>query len=512
MNHLPAPPASDPLLAAITALLDDPMLLPPARPLALVVGVSGGADSVCLLHLLHAVAPELGLTLHVAHVDHGLRAESPSDAHFVRELAASLDLPFHLVTLAPASLRTAHAGIEAAAREARYGALCAIARNVAFPGQVPCLAVAHHRNDQAETVLLRLIQGTGVGGLGAMQPATMVSYTQQPAESLVRLIRPLLQASRTDLVAYLERQDLHWCCDASNEDRHFLRNRIRHEVLPLLEEMNPAIVAALGRTAALARAASDRLERHDAELLAHLTTEAITEERVVLDLERWRGLPEPDRQGVLYAALRRLVPDGRELGVVHIEQLMRVASKTTRARGPHPLPCQLAWTIAGAPWRLCLHQSDALPVAVAHPWLDGVWRQDVGALSVPLQGVVPNGDWYLLISRISGAAAIQTAVFDTNPWHVLMDADRIGPLQLTTPQPGMKFTPVGMDGKHKHVGDLFTDAKILPALRIGWPLIVDDSTRRVLWVCGIRAAADGCVTPATRHAVWLQWTPATGDH
>jgi tRNA(Ile)-lysidine synthetase-like protein len=151
-------PASDPLLRALAAAAAQHSLFPahPDITQPVIVAVSGGADSVCLLHALVQLAGAWGLALHVAHIDHRLRPQSGEDSRFVAELAAQYGLPLHVTRLDPAALRADRRGLEAAARHARYTSLCAVARAVSPPKAVPCVAVAHHADDQAETVLLRL--------------------------------------------------------------------------------------------------------------------------------------------------------------------------------------------------------------------------------------------------------------------------------------------------------------------------------------------------------------------
>ena len=184
---------------------------------AVLVAVSGGADSVALLDVLGALAPELRLTLHVVHVHHGLRPEADADAGFVGGLCARLGIPFHLERVA-VRREPPWEGLEAEARRARYGAFREVARRVGAQR----VATAHTADDQAETVLMRLLEGAGPRGLAGIAPVRGI------------FIRPLLGARRADIEAHLRARGLAWVEDASNSDPRFLRNRIRHEVLPFL--------------------------------------------------------------------------------------------------------------------------------------------------------------------------------------------------------------------------------------------------------------------------------------
>jgi len=197
------------------------------------VAVSGGADSVCLLYALRELAPRWKLSLHVLHLDHGLRgAESRNDAEFVRRLAAHLALP---VTIRAVDL-SSHAGnLEQAGRQTRV----AFFRELIQSGEVDRVALGHTRNDQAETVLFRFLRGAGTAGLAGIRPVTSDG-----------IIRPLLETDRSEVEAFLRTCGVAWREDSTNGSLDFARNRIRHHLLPqLAEEWNPAITEALSRTA-----------------------------------------------------------------------------------------------------------------------------------------------------------------------------------------------------------------------------------------------------------------------
>ena len=200
---------------------------------SVLVAVSGGADSVALLHVLGSLAPSLRLRLAVGHVDHGLREGSAGDAEFVAGLAEAMGLPVLLERVAV----EAGASLEARARDARFRALLAMAARAGADR----IALGHTADDQAETVLMRVLQGAGPRGLAGIPPV------REP------FIRPLIDATRADVVAELLGTGLSWREDPTNRDVRFLRNRLRHEVLPRLTALNPAVVSALTRTARLAR-------------------------------------------------------------------------------------------------------------------------------------------------------------------------------------------------------------------------------------------------------------------
>jgi len=225
----------------------DTSLLKPGLRLA--VGLSGGADSVALLRALAARSAELGLVLHAAHLHHGLRGkEADGDLDFARELAGGLGLPFHeghidVVAEAqanPASGKPAES-VEEAARRVRY----AWFRKLMAAGEVDAVATAHTLDDQAETVLAKFLRGAWTEGLSGIHPVL-----ESPEG---RILRPLLWTSRRDIEAYLGELGQRWCEDSSNRHLTYTRNRIRHELLPLLEGWNPRLREHLSQMAELAR-------------------------------------------------------------------------------------------------------------------------------------------------------------------------------------------------------------------------------------------------------------------
>ena len=204
------------------------------------VGVSGGSDSVALLRLLVEIGPDMGSRLVVVHFNHQLRgAESDEDERFVATLAAELGLPFFTGREDVAGAAREHGwNLEDAARRLRY----AFFESLVEAGEVQRIAVGHTADDQAETVLARLVRGTGPAGLSAIYPVKR------------HIVRPLLEVRRQELRKYLRDTGQPWREDASNEDTSRLRARLRHDVLPMLErDLQPAIVAHLGRLAGMAR-------------------------------------------------------------------------------------------------------------------------------------------------------------------------------------------------------------------------------------------------------------------
>jgi tRNA(Ile)-lysidine synthase len=241
-RYHPFVPASSPS----TPPLDLTLLKPGMR---VAVALSGGADSVALLRILAARSAELGLVLHAAHLHHGLRgAEADGDLEFCRELAAKLGLPFHEARVDTAADAAANAKsgkaaetLEEAARRLRY----AWFRQLMSSGEVDTIATAHTLDDQAETVLGKFLRGAWTEGLSGIHPA--LEFPEG------RMLRPLLAATHAEIEAYLRELGQDWREDSSNRSLTFTRNRIRHELLPLLEGWNPRLREHMAQMAALAR-------------------------------------------------------------------------------------------------------------------------------------------------------------------------------------------------------------------------------------------------------------------
>jgi len=293
----------------------------PPRGGTLVVGLSGGADSVALLDALASLRRRRGFRVVAAHLDHGLRAGSADDAAFCAELCRSLDVPLHAGS-ADVRGRAARerGGLEQAARRERYAFL----RRVRDEEAAAAVAVAHTRDDQAETLLLRLLRGAGATGLAGMRPRTG------------DVVRPLLAVSRQEVLAHLRERGLAWREDPSNADAAHRRNRVRHELIPYLEErFNPGIRAALARTASVLADEAAHVRAEAEALLAGVARE----ESGALLLKRVPLAEAPT--AVARAAIRQaLLRAGglAQVGALHIDQVLRLA----RAKAPSgrrlPLP------------------------------------------------------------------------------------------------------------------------------------------------------------------------------
>jgi tRNA(Ile)-lysidine synthase len=308
-----------PLVAAVDRALQAAGT--PARGETLVVGLSGGADSVALTDALAALRRRRGFRLVAAHLDHGLRPGSADDAAFCQSLCDALAVPLRAGS-APVRERARResGGLEQAARRERYSFL----RRVREDEAAAAIAVAHTEDDQAETLLLRLLRGAGVTGLAGMRARRG------------ELLRPLLAVSRAGVLAHLRERGLSWREDASNADPAHLRNRVRHELLPYLaQRFNPRIREALARTAALAADEADHMA-HEARALR---ARAGTREGglLVLDRRLLAAAPPAVARAAVRLALEEMGGLAR-VGAGHVEQVLRLARAEAPSGRRLPLP------------------------------------------------------------------------------------------------------------------------------------------------------------------------------
>jgi len=474
-----------------------------------VVGVSGGPDSLCLLHLLCCLSVRYRLALHVAHLHHGLRgADADADARFVRDLAADWALPCTVERVnVPALARQHRLAVEEAARRARYDFLGRVAEAI----NASKIAVGHNADDQAETVLMHFVRGSGMAGLRGMLPLTPLSDyrllgIQNSASKIsnLKLIRPLLEISRADIEAYCAFYELQPRFDLSNLDTTCFRNWLRHQVIPLLEQHNPNLRQVLCRSA--------RVMADDYALLRSLLEETWprvvreeTAQRILFDLAAWRALPPGLQRSTLREAIHRLRLSLRNINFLHVENARSVAADGTtgdQATLPQGLMLTVGYdhfTVAEAgagesppDWPLLLPEGAPLPVAV------------------PGLTLLPGSDWALQAELLAPADLPGDWQANTDPWRAFLDAEGVGErLWLRTRRPGDRFQPQGLGGHTVKLGDLMTNQKVPRPARNRLPLL--ESERGIVWVCGLRVDECACVRGDTQRVLALRFVLTGAD-
>jgi tRNA(Ile)-lysidine synthase len=429
---------------------------------AIVVAVSGGADSTALLHVLWRLREPWNLRLTAAHFDHGLRGDaSRRDAEAVASLCRGLG-----VALATGRAGPLHGpSLEAAARRARYAFLA----RVALGQGASKVAVAHHRDDQAETVLLRLLRGAGAEGLAGMRPV-------RPLASGVTLVRPLLAVGGEEVRAHCAAHGLPVREDETNRDLRFARNRIRHVLLPLLErEYQPGCRDALARAARLLADDDEWLVRQAAEAFARLRRGA------ALDAAGLAALPAAVARRVIRLWWREACGRHEALAFEHVEAL-RLGREVDLPGGRHA-------TSAGGLLRL----------------LPGRRRQTFAyALTLPGAADVPEAG-VRVTARLSATAPQELP----SPSVAAGDADAVAaPLTVRSRRPGDRFRPLGAPGTRK-LQDVLVDARVPREERDRIPVIAD-AEGRILWVPGVRQADHWRLGPGVRRVLVLTVEPMTG--
>jgi len=444
----------------------------------LVVAVSGGADSVCLLHILVKLREELGISLHIAHLDHQLRGEeSEADARYVADLARQLDIPATIEQRDVTGYQTQQrVSLEEAAREVRYTFLAQVAKATGADR----VAVGHTVDDHVETILMHLIRGSGTRGLRGLQP---LSRWQSSGNSLT-IIRPLLEISRQETTDCCRQHQLKPRIDASNLSLSPLRNRIRHQLVPLLQSYNPQVAAALLRTA---RIAGDELAFLDKEV-NRLWDEIITrrETTIVLNKERLCQLAPALKRHLLRTSIEKLLGNLRDIETRHIEEIMDTLDKPAGKR--ISLPEGLTFTVEYDRYLL-----GADPAALSpYPTLDAET-----ALKIP--GRTRLAGWQVTATVIDREQMAEKA----DDLTACFDLDKAGNrVTVRRRKPGDRFQPLGMS-QPKKLNAFMIDAKIPQAWRSRIPIV--GSAEHILWVVGWRIDERAKVTEDTKQVLYLEF-------
>lgn len=503
-----------------------------------VVGVSGGPDSVALLHFLNSIASQYNLKLHIAHINHMIRgAGADEDERFVEELARSLGIPITVERVdVPRLARQLGVTVEDAGRDARYG----LYRKICVQRGFSRAAVAHHADDQAETVLMRILRGAGLRGLAGIPP------TRELGEH-VTVIRPLIEVPRSEIEQYCAQRGLATRTDPTNVDTHYFRNKVRCELLPLLErEYNPNIRAGLARLARLATMDEHYLEGQavrlvDAAKAACGSLDALDlhrpRARVELGLDIMRQAEAPVASRAYALAFAEAAGQRHDLYWPNIDDMMTLANTgrvgnsvdlpgSLRARltydtiviervgepvqedadGPGAVaePVEVGLRVPGvipigwakiAVYAAC-GEGPARAMAIGAPVDQGAM---VGATAKDREPLAPR-ELACIACRVladSGLGRLRVDASGIGREWAVFDADQVGldGLAIRPWRAGDRIRPFGMAGAKK-LSDLFVDEKVprLARSRLAVLAMGDEA----LWVVGVRASGRGAVTSSTK--------------
>jgi tRNA(Ile)-lysidine synthase len=440
------------------------------------VAVSGGADSVFLLHALRELAPRWNLRLTVIHVEHGIRGPaSLADAEFVAHLASTLGLPFQIhhadVPAMPGNLEQAARNV----RQAFYVDLIA-------SRTVDRVATGHTRTDQAETVLYRILRGSGLTGLSGILPATREG-----------LIRPLLEIDRNEIETWLRERGIAWREDETNCDRTYARNRLRHDILPLLRDgFNPRLDAALGHLSTLAR---DEEAYWESELARHLPP-ATSHQPLVLPVSQLTG-PSARGRRLIRRAMEIVKVDLHGIDFAHVERVIEMAG----SREGHDR--------MQAPGLDVCRSFDWIRIAQAGPTADEVADFSL-PLEIPGSVELPGSGARIVLQVQEKDACTQPCVgvpcakmVDELDWQRFYRDKGAPSLELRNWRPGDQYRRVGQN-KAEKIKFFFQEARVPLWERRDWPIIT--YAGKIVWARRFGAAAEFATGPQTRSVLQVAET------
>jgi tRNA(Ile)-lysidine synthase len=435
------------------------------------IAVSGGADSVCLLHVLRELAPHWDLRFRVLHLNHKLRgAESDNDAAFVRDLAS--ELGFESV-IREASLSAVSGNLEEAAREAR----------LAFFGEeieraaVDRVALGHTRSDQAETVLFRFLRGAGTAGLAGIRPVTSTG-----------LVRPLLAIDRAEIEQFLTDRGIPWREDSSNRSLALARNRIRHELLPrLATEWNPCMAQALAHTADWALGEEIYWEAEMGRLVARLTVAGnlrLENGTVLLQTGCLGDLPLAVARRLVRRAMELTKGDLTAIEFTHVNSVLRLAQSTEGHGRIQPPGLDI---IRSFDWLRFAKPAE-------RPGLET--RNYTLAASAPGIFPIPGETFAVALELFEKTTDPNRCEHVYNKGMVWVDQERLsGTLTLRNWRPGDQYCPVGSSGEHK-IKTLFQEFRVPLWERRHWPVLLDGKS--IVWARRFGPAVRVAAGPGTR--------------
>jgi tRNA(Ile)-lysidine synthase len=446
------------------------------------IAVSGGADSVALLRAMLVLRGELGLVLSAVHVHHGIRgSEADSDAAFVEALAREHSLDLHHSRVdAPAVAREKRLSLEAAGRHVRYEYF----NELIDSGVLDKIATAHTFDDQAETVLLRILRGAGLTGIAGIYPT--LDGSDKRDDRKVRIIRPLLGTRRPELLAYLASLNQSWREDATNADVSFSRNRVRHELLPLLErDYNPAVRDVLNNLAEIARADSDFVSDRARTAALDIVDLKSRQLRVAPLLQLPVAL---QRQVLIFAASS--ITDTR-LTFEEVEDLRRLAGGEISGRDL-PGGVQVGRARVGDSCVLCFESASAIDKKPTnHDYQYAVPAP--GEVYVPESGDLIRTtlvSWESASSGYNAAASLDASLVTKG-------------LTLRNWRPGDRFRPLHSKNAEK-LKRLFQEKKVPQNERTTWPVLLHGDD--IIWVRGFPVSAEYRVRSGARSAIVIDAT------
>jgi tRNA(Ile)-lysidine synthase len=451
---------------------------------SVLIGVSGGPDSLALLYILVELAPDLSLRLGVAHLNHGLRGpDSDDDAEFVSSISKKLNLACYTERADVRAYRDRHGlSLEEAARHVRYRFFSKTGDRNGY-GKI---AVGHHRDDNAELVLINMLRGSGPLGLSGIPPVRDDT-----------IVRPLMGLSRSRIIDFLAENEIQYVSDVSNEDDRFIRNRIRHRLIPeLKEKYNPKIVEILNRQSSVIRDEEEWIETIIQPIFDQVVTDT-KDDSVSVSVKKINSLHVGARRRIIRKAIARVKGDIRRMTFLHIEATIRLA-ETGPKYGSIDLPGKIRIARAG----------DLMILSKGENAADRRRRPLAGIEPVPFAYTVTRpGIWfikeidsYFKFSETGREALSALRAFEGTV--AFFDQDRVSfPLVVRNVRPGDRFRPLGMDGTQK-VKKYFINNKVERTRRAKCPILLCGD--RIIWLAGYRINESVKIVPGTRNVLKVE--------
>ena len=453
------------------------------------VAVSGGADSLALLYGLHALRAQLNCELHVVHLNHCLRPDADADADYVQQHAADLGVPCTIQHAeVPRLVKQWKLSVEAAGRKARY----AFYESVCTEVSATKVALGHHQDDSAETVLMNLIRGSGAAGLKGIAPVRDIKF-----------IRPLVGSTRQQIEAFLTAIGITPRQDATNTDVNYLRNRVRHELIPqLARDYNPNIKTGLSRTADVFGAESEYLDTVAREAFETCRIQG-PHKNIVLDRVKFRQYHIALQRRMLRQSVFEMLGDLSDLYFAHCEAMLNLVEGDT-PNAVVALPNDLRFRRAYQ--QLIFERKPVDPIAPI----------DIGSFAYPVTTVGKTSIEILnteIRTELGNVASHETLTLPDGKFEAIFDYDTLRkvfakpssetvPLIVRNRQQGDRFQPYGMQGTKK-IKDFLIDAKVSRPERNSIPLLACDN--EILWVIGYTTSDAFKITSDTRQYLYLHY-------
>lgn len=441
----------------------------------LLIALSGGADSVCLTHILYTLSKELKISLYAAHLNHGIRGEeADKDEEFAKSFCKSLGIPFLSKTVKALEIAEAEGiTVEEAGRRARYEFFYEVCK---IGGQ-NVIATAHNRDDMAETVLMRIIRGTGIDGLSG------IKYVREDG-----VIRPLLKVSRKEIEEYCRENNLSFCVDSTNIDNNYTRNKIRNELIPYLKEnFNPNVTETLVNLSENAKADSDFLNSYAKRLYKRLGSPMPNRKPVVLHIESIGMVDKAIEARLIIAAAKEAMGEEFNLEKKHINEILALKNKDTGAS---------------------LNFPKGLIVRVMYGWLEFRNENEVELNKTSkhfkndyVTEIQPGNGYQIEGSQgVIYVKSVALSDYKRSPGDILLDEEKIsGAVFLRNRREGDIMT-VFSDGRSKKIKSIFIDMKIPREKRDDIPLICQGN--EILAIVGGRVSEKYKINEQSKRA-WV---------